>query len=136
MAMTVTDACRELTKSMLETVEALAALPAAELVDHSEHVCAQGKDVWALITNDIDHERIHVGQLLEARYESRLTQDRLQRLLGDWIMERARLVAALISLPDDAFQSETAPGQWTYERIIKHVIAVERDSVASIVSAD
>jgi len=33
----------------------------------------QGKDVWTLITNDIDHEKIHTGQVLEGRYESKIT---------------------------------------------------------------
>ena len=44
-----------------------------ELTMASSHACAQGKDLWTLITNDIDHEKIHTGQILEARYESRLT---------------------------------------------------------------
>jgi hypothetical protein len=132
MTSTVREACRELVLSMLETVETLLALSQEELLEHSDHVCAQGKDVWTLITNDIDHEKIHAGQVLDARYEARSTQDRMARLLAEWLAERARLVGALAGLSDAQFESETAPGEWTYARIVRHVIAVERDSVRSI----
>ena len=132
MVSTVREACRELTVSMLDTVEQVLALAENELLEHSDHVCAQDKDVWALITNDIDHEKIHVGQVLEGRYESRKTADRLARVLGEWLEERARLVAALVGMTDGEFGSETAPGQWTYERVVRHVIAVERDSLRSM----
>ena len=47
----------------------------------SSHACAQGKDVWTLITNDIDHEKIHTGQVLEGRYESRITASPMERLV-------------------------------------------------------
>jgi len=34
-----------------------------ELTLPSSHACAQGRDVWTLIMNDIDHEKIHAGQI-------------------------------------------------------------------------
>jgi hypothetical protein len=98
----------------------------------SSHACAQGKDVWTLITNDIDHEKIHTGQVLEARYESRITASPMQRLVAEWFAERARFVGSLIGLTDEQFNAETAPGQWTYRAVAKHVLVVEQDSLKTI----
>ena len=86
--------------------------------------CAQG--------NDIDHEKIHTGQILEARYESRITASRMQRLLAEWLEERARLIGSLIGLTDEQFNRETAPGEWTYRVVAKHVLTLEQDSLKTI----
>ena len=69
MAATVREAIRELLEQTIATMDALLEASDHELAMSSSHVCAQGKDVWTLITNDIDHEKIHTGQVLEARYE-------------------------------------------------------------------
>lgn len=135
MAATVKEAIQELTASSLSMLEALTALADRELAEPSDHVCAQGKDVWTLITNDIDHEKIHVGQILEARYESRATQSHRERLVAEWFVERARLIASLIGLSDDEFNRETAPGAWTYRQIAKHCLRLEQDSLANIQTA-
>jgi hypothetical protein len=98
----------------------------------SSHPCAQGKDLWMLITNDIDHEKIHVGQVLEGRYEARITQTPIERLIAEWLAERARLIGSIIGLSDEQFNSETAPGQWTYRVVAKHVLTLEQDSLKSL----
>src|SRR5262249_6547450 len=72
MAATVRGAIRELLEQTMTTIETLLAATDRELPMSSSHVCAQGKDVWTLLTNDIDHEKIHTGQVLEGRYESRI----------------------------------------------------------------
>src|SRR6266511_3915660 len=101
MAASVRQTIRDLTESTLITLDALVELADAELLEPSSHVCAQGKDVWTLITNDIDHEKIHVGQILEGRYEARITQSQMQRLVAEWLMERARLIGSLVGLSDE-----------------------------------
>src|ERR671936_405241 len=101
MAATVSGAIHELIDSTIQTLETLLPLADGELARPSDHVCAQGKDVWTLITNDIDHEKIHVGQILEGRYESRITQSHMHRLIAEWLMERARLIGALVGLTDE-----------------------------------
>jgi len=88
--------------------------------------------VWTLVTNDIDHEKIHTGQVLEGRYESRNTASPMERLLAEWLAERARFIGSLIGLTDEQFNSETAPGQWTYRVIAKHVLTLEQDSLKTI----
>ena len=129
MAATVRGAIRELIEQTMATMDALLEASDRELTMASSHGCAQGKDVWALITNDIDHEKIHTGQVLEGRYESRITASPMERLVAEWLVERARFIGSLVGLTDAQFNAETAPGQWTYRVIAKHVLAVEQDSL-------
>jgi hypothetical protein len=132
MAATVRETIRQLTESMQATLEALVELADQELLEPSSHVCAQGKDVWTLITNDIDHEKIHVGQVLEARYEARTTPSHMHRLIGEWLLERSRLIGALVGLTDEQLNSETAPGGWTYRAVAKHTLVNEQDSLKNM----
>jgi len=132
MAATVRETIRELATSMQATVDALVELADLELLEPSSHVCAQGKDVWTLITNDIDHEKIHVGQVLEARYEARITPSHMHRLIAEWLMERSRLIGALVGLTDEQLNSETAPGGWTYRAVAKHTLRVEESSLQNM----
>lgn len=132
MAATVRGAIRELLEETMTTIDALLATPEGELAMPSSHGCAQGKDLWTLITNDIDHEKIHTGQILEGRYESRITASPRDRLIAEWLAERARLVGALIGLTDEQFNAETAPGQWTYRVVAKHVLSLEQDSLKTV----
>ena len=132
MAATVQGAIRELMEQTMGTMDALLEASDRELAMPSSHACAQGKDVWTLLTNDIDHEKIHTGQVLEGRYESRNTASPMQRLVAEWFAERARFIGSLIGLTDAQFNSETAPGEWTYRVIAKHVLALEHDSLNTI----
>jgi Mycothiol maleylpyruvate isomerase N-terminal domain len=132
MAATVRGAIRELLEQTMATIDTLLATPEGELASSSSHVCAQGKDLWTLITNDIDHEKIHTGQVLEGRYESRITASPRDRLIAEWLAERARFAGALIGLTDEQFNAETAPGQWTYRVVAKHVLSLEQDSLKTV----
>jgi hypothetical protein len=132
MAATVRGAVRELLEQTMATIDTLLALPEDELTMPSSHGCAQGKDLWTLLTNDIDHEKIHAGQVLEGRYEARITQTPTQRLIAEWLEERARLIGSLVGLTDEQFNSESAPGQWTYRVIAKHVLTLEQDSLQTL----
>ena len=132
MAATVHGAIRELLEQTMTTIEALLAATDRELPMSSSHVCAQGKDVWTLLTNDIDHEKIHTGQVLEGRYESRITASPMERLIAEWLVERARFVSSLVGLTDQQFNSETAPGQWTYRAVAKHVLMLERNTLQTM----
>src|SRR5512132_1030453 len=132
MAATVRGAIRELLEETMAAIDTLLATPEGELAMPSSHVCAQGKDLWTLITNDIDHEKIHTGQVLEGRYESRITASPRDRLIAEWLAERARFVGSLIGLTDEQFNAETAPGQWTYRVVAKHVLTLEQDSLKTV----
>src|SRR6058998_4076873 len=129
MAETVREAIRELMEQTIRTMDALLEASDRELTMSSSHPCAQGKDVWTLLTNDIDHEKIHTGQVLEGRYESRITASPMDRLVAEWLAERARFIGALLGVTDEQFNRETAPGQWTYRVIAKHVLRLEQQSL-------
>jgi hypothetical protein len=132
MAPTVRDAVRELLEQTMVTMDRLLAASDRELPLPSSHGCAQGKDLWTLITNDIDHEKIHTGQVLEARYETRITASPMERLIAEWLAERARFIGTLVGLSDEQFNQETAPGQWTYRAVAKHVLRLEQDSLETL----
>ena len=132
MAATVRGAIRQLLEQTMATIDTLLATPEGELAMPSSHVCAQGKDLWTLITNDIDHEKIHTGQVLEGRYESHITASPMDRLIAEWLAERTRFIGSLIGLTDEQFNAETAPGQWTYRTVAKHVLALEQDSLKTM----
>ena len=95
MAATVRGAIHELLEQTMVTMDALLEASQRELAMSSSHACAQGKDVWTLITNDIDHEKIHTGQVLEGRYRIvakhmlTLEQDSLKTIAEDRRQGRA-----------------------------------------------
>jgi hypothetical protein len=132
MAATVREAIRELLQQTMTTMDALLAASDDELAMPSSHGCAQGKDVWTLITNDIDHEKIHTAQVLEGRYEAKMTASPMERLVAEWLVERARFIGSLVGLTDEQFNQETAPGEWTYRVVAKHVLTLEQDSLKTI----
>src|SRR2546422_2469827 len=132
MAETVREAIRELLEQTMATMGALLEASDRELAMPSSHACAQGKNVWTLLTNDIDHEKIHTGQVLEGRYESRITASPMDRLVAEWLAERERFIGSLLGLTDEQFNRETAPGQWTYRVVAKHLLMLERDSLKTI----
>jgi hypothetical protein len=114
MAATVRGAIRELLEQTMTTIDTLLAATERELPMSSSH------------------EKIHTGQVLEGRYESRITASPMDRLLAEWLAERARFVGALVGLTDEQFDSETAPGQWTYRAVAKHVLMLEQNSLQTI----
>lgn len=132
MAATVREAIHELVQSSLETLETLLELSDEELDEASDHVCAQGGNVWKLVTNMIDHEKIHAGQVTDGRYESRVTQHPLARLAAEWLEERARFVGSIAGLTDEQFNAPTKDDEWTYRAVAKHVLLVEQDALRSM----
>jgi hypothetical protein len=70
--------------------------------------------------------------VLEGRYESRITGPPMARLVAEWLAERARFIGSLSGLTDEQFNTETAPDQWTYRAVAKHVLVVAQDSLNTI----
>ena len=132
MAATVRETVTDLLESTRQMIDELLALPPDELTMPSSHVCAQGKDLWTLLTNDIDHETIHAGQVFEGRYEHGRTASPLERLVAEWLRARATFIASFIGMSDEEFNAETAPGAWTYRAIASHVRGLEGHSLKTI----
>lgn len=132
MASTVRETVTQLLESTRDVIDQLLTLPIDEIPMPSSHTCAQGKDLWALITNDIDHETIHAGQVLEARYEARSTASPMERLVSEWLVARAKFISSFVGMDDQRFNDETAPGGWTYRGIARHLIQLDQDSLRTI----
>lgn len=120
---------RRLQETMNQTLDELYAMPDAVLEAHSEHTCARGGNVRDLITHMIDHERMHLGSVVNDRAEVyALQQGQVHRLLAEWFRDRAMVVAALIGLPDEALDKCPTPEEWSIREIVDHLIYWERDA--------
>lgn len=126
---------RALQDAINETLDALADLADDQLDAACSHPCGRGPDggrsVWHLIANDIDHEKMHAGQILSLRHDLGVMQTQTARLLGEWIKERAALIGALIGLPEDALDRRTKPDEWSIREVVEHTLFWERDSLAA-----
>jgi uncharacterized damage-inducible protein DinB len=132
---TVRDLIRALQESMNETLEALATLTDEQLEAWCSHPCGRGPDgtrsVWHLIANDIDHEKMHAGQVLSHRHDLGVMQTQTARLLGEWVKERAALIGTLIGLPEKALDQRPKPDAWTIRGVVEHTLYWERDSLSA-----
>lgn len=132
MTATVRDTTTLLLESIRDLIDQLLALPAEELPLPSSHACAQGKDLWALLTNNMNHDAAHAGQVLEARYESRVTASPIERLAAELFVERARFISTFLGMTDEQFQAQISPDGWTYGSVARHLIALDRDSMRAV----
>lgn len=135
MASEVRSLIRALQDAMNETLDALANLTDEQLDAACSHPCGHGPDdtssIWHLLANDIDHEKMHAGQILSIRHDLRVMQTQPARLLGEWVKERAALIGALIGLPDEALDQRAKPGEWTIREVVEHTLYWERDSLTA-----
>jgi uncharacterized damage-inducible protein DinB len=126
---------RALQDAMNKTLDALADLTDDQLDAACSHPCGHGpngeRSVWHLIANDIDHEKMHAGQVLSLRHDLGVMQTQTERLLGEWVKERAALIGTLIGLPDDALDRRTKPDEWSIREVVEHTLFWERDSLTA-----
>jgi len=121
--------------SLQQTVAALSVLSEAELDELSAHPCAMGGTIHDLLAHNVDHERMHMGQVYTARYNFRkMLFSRVDRLVAETIRARAELIAALIGLPDDALDAPMPQDQWTIRQMIEHAIYWDRNSIDDLAS--
>ena len=133
MGQQVNELTQLLHESLAQTLSVLAALSDAELDEHSDHPCAMGGSVRDLLTHNIDHERMHTGQVYSARYSQRKMQkSEVDRLMAETLRARTELIAALIGLPDDALDAHTPDDEWTVRQMIEHTIYWERHSIDAL----
>jgi len=130
MGQQVNQLLQMLQASLAETLGVLRVLSEVELDEHSDHPCAVGGSVRDLLTHNIDHERMHTGQVYSARYSQRKMQNsQVDRLMAETLRARTELIASLIGLPDDALDARTPDDQWTVREMIEHTIYWERHSI-------
>ena len=126
---------RALQEAINETLDALSDLTDEHLQAACSHPCGHGPgdttSIWHLLANDIDHERMHTGQVLSLRHDLRVMQTQPARLIGEWLRERAALVGALVGLPDEALDRRPSPEAWSIRDVVEHTLYWERDSLAA-----
>ncbi len=124
----------QLHASLTATLNALSVLTDVELDAPSDHPCAMGGAVRDLLTHNIDHERMHVGQVYSARYGlKQMQKGEVDRLMAETLRARADLIASLIGLPDDALDAPLPDEDWTLRQMIAHTIYWERHSITDLV---
>ncbi len=120
----------QLQASLAATLNTLAVLADAELDAPSDHPCAMGGAVRDLLTHNIDHERMHVGQVYSARYGlKQMQKGEVDRLMAETLRARADLIASLIGLPDDILDAPLPDEDWTVRQMIEHTLYWERHSI-------
>jgi uncharacterized damage-inducible protein DinB len=94
-----------------------------------------GGTIRNLLTHNIDHERMHVGQVYSARYGLKHMQTgEVDRLMAETLRARADLIASLMGLPDDALDARLPDEDWTVRQMIEHTIYWERHSIDDLVA--
>ena len=125
---------KELQTSMNETLDKLYELSDEQLDSPCSHGCSMGDGVRGLLVHNIEHERMHLGQLGNIRFELRTMQrQHVDRLLAEWLRERTALAAVLVGLPDEAMDASYKEGEWSIREIVEHVLYWERDSADHLV---
>lgn len=121
---------KRLQLSLAETLETLAALNDAELDEPSDHICATGGNVRDLLTHNIDHDKMHAGQLFGARYLLKnMQKGEVHRLMADTVRARVEIITALIGMPDELLEASVPDEGWTIQEMVEHTIYWERHSI-------
>ena len=124
----------ELQTSITETIAKLDDLTDAHLDHDCSHGCAMGDGVRGLLVHNIDHERMHLGQVHDTRFRQKTMQrNYVARLMAEWVRERAALAAALVGLNDGELDVRLEEGEWTIRETIEHILYWERNSVDHLV---
>ncbi len=117
-------------EQMNATLAAFDALSAADLARYDDHGCAVGQTLGGMLAHNIEHDRMHTGQIATKRWELGMMQgDLAHRMLAEWYRERAMLISCLIGLPDEALDRRPEEGETTIREVIEHVLYWDRDSV-------
>ena len=125
---------RALQTSIRDTLDRLYDLSDEQLDNECTHGCAMGDGVRGLLVHNVEHERMHTGQVANIRFELKeMQRDRTHRLLAEWVRERMALASLLIGLPDEALDVSYQDGEWSIRENVEHVLHWEKDSVDHLV---
>jgi len=112
------------------TLQAFDGLTTGDLERPDDHGCAVGGTLGGLLAHNIEHDRMHTGQIATKRWELGVMQgDPAQRMLAELYCERALLISSLMGLPDAALDQRPAEGETTIREVVEHVLYWEHDSV-------
>ena len=126
----VTELICRLQAQMNRTLEILEGVTEEDLASPNAHGCAVGKTLGGLLAHNIEHDRMHTGQIATKRWEMGAMQgDSAHRLIAELVRERALLISSLIGLPDEMLDTRPEEGATTLREVIEHVLYWEQDSM-------
>ena len=132
----IQDYIKKLQDGIQETMAKIAQVPDEYLDEPCRHMCARGGAVWHLITHNIEHERMHTGNIVGVRDSlRRLQQDKKSRLMAEYYVARAMLIASLFGLEDADLDADAMAtgrwqeGRWTIREEIEHMLKNDRGSI-------
>jgi uncharacterized damage-inducible protein DinB len=132
----VQDFIRQLQEGIQETMAKIDQIPEEYLDEACRHICARGGEVWHLLTHNIEHEKMHTGNITGIRDSlRRLQQDRKSRLMAEYYMARAALIASLFGLEDSDLDADAmatgrwTEGRWTIRQELEHMLKNDRGSI-------
>jgi hypothetical protein len=126
----VRDLIRRLQEQNNRALEVFAQITESDLARSDSHGCAVGGTLGGLLAHNVEHDRMHTGQIATKRWElGVMPQDPAHRLLAELVRERAALISTLIGLPDDALDRRPEAGETTLREVVEHVLYWDGDSV-------
>ena len=126
----VQELIRKLQDQFNRSLEILDEVDDQDLTLFDSHGCAVGKTLGGLIAHNIEHDRMHSGQIATKRWElNEMQSDSAHRLIAELCRERALLISTLIGLPDEALDRASAEGETTIREVVDHVLFWESDSM-------
>jgi uncharacterized damage-inducible protein DinB len=126
----VKELIRRLQAQMNRTQEILDGIQAHDLDRPDDHGCAVGGTLGGLLAHNVEHDRMHAGQIATKRWELGVMQgDPAHRLMAELLRERALLLSALLGLPDEALDRRPAEDETTIREVVEHVLYWEGDSM-------
>jgi uncharacterized damage-inducible protein DinB len=120
---------------IIDVLEQLSSLTDEDLDAPCGHPCATAGTVRSLLTHNIDHERMHTGQVYNIRYEAKMMQNgQVARLLAEWLRDRATLISSLYGLTDEDLDRRHGEGEYSIRETLEHVLYWEKDSVEGLLA--
>jgi uncharacterized damage-inducible protein DinB len=124
-----------LSDRIIDVLEQLGTLTDEDLDAPCGHPCATAGTVRSLLTHNVDHERMHTGQVYNIRYEAKMMQNgQVARLLAEWLRDRAMLISSLYGLSDEDLDRRHGEGEYSIRETIEHVLYWEKDSVEGLLA--
>jgi uncharacterized damage-inducible protein DinB len=120
---------------MNSIVDQLMNLPDEVLDEQLSARCSMGEGMRGLLVHNLEHDRMHTGQVAsQLYYLHRLQTSSVNRLLGEWYRERGNLIALLIGMTDETLDAKSEREEWSVRQMLDHVLTYDRDPVeASLV---
>lgn len=131
----VKEALNKLNKLREEWMEQL-----SHLTDEDLNITAHD-DYWTVrkwLYRMIDHEAIHMGQIVRTRrsiepvWEAAVRWREIDRLMGELYRLRGQVASELVGLSDELFATQPGEEKWSIQEVLEHLEQAEKYYVKQI----